>query len=55
MAIQITWHLILVIVISIILIIGFLSGDDSPLDFSGFFYALILVIVWLVYGGIFIW
>lgn len=55
MQITVTWHLILVIVISIILIIGIFREQEYGLDFSAVFYGLIIVIIWLVYGGIFIW
>lgn len=54
MTITLTWHLILMIVVSIILLIRALS-DDVGLDFSLFFYGIIVVIIWSVYGGIFWW
>lgn len=55
MTITITWHLVLVIVISIILLISIFREQEGGLDLSAFFYGTILLIVWLIYGGIFFW
>gem|GEM_PF-3317577 len=54
MAINVTWHLILVVVISIILIVNAFKSEQG-LSFNGIFSILILAIIWAVYGGIFIW
>lgn len=54
MTINVTWHLILVIVISIILIIGVIKNEEG-LDFSSFIYAFLLVVLLGIYGGIFLW
>lgn len=55
MTIEITWHLVLIIIISIVLIIGIFKEADGGLDFSAFFYGVVLMVVWAIYGGIFIW
>lgn len=55
MEITLTWHFILMIFVSIILIMGVFKEEDSSLDFSNMIYLPILVIIWLIYGGIFIW
>jgi len=55
MSITITWHLILMIIISIALIIRIFIDSEGGLDFSSFFYGIIIVIIWAIYGGIFIW
>lgn len=47
MTIQITWHLILVIVISIVLIIGIFKEEESALGFSNGFYGILLIALWL--------
>lgn len=55
MEITLTWHLILMIFVSIILIMGIFKEEEGPLDFSNMIYLPILVIIWLIYGGIVIW
>lgn len=55
MTIQLTWHLLLMIVISIILIIRIFKESEFGLDLSGFFYGAILVVAWSIYGGFFLW
>lgn len=53
--ITLTWHLILVVIISIILIIGMFKEDEGYLDLTGAVSFLLLIILWLIYGGIVIW
>lgn len=55
MEIKLTWHLLVMIVITVILIIKAFKESDYGLDFSGFFYGVILVVLWLIYGGIVLW
>lgn len=53
--ITITWHLLLIIVITVILGIGIFGDSDGDLDFSGILYFILIVLIWLIYGGIFLW
>lgn len=55
MEITITWHLLVMIVITVLLLVGVFKGSDGELDFSSFWYVAIIVIIWLVYGGVFLW
>lgn len=52
--ITVTWHLLLMIVISVILVMAFFREREG-LDFSFVFYGVIFIIIWLSYGGVFIW
>lgn len=52
--ITIHWHLIVMIVITVLLLIGVLKDRDG-LDITPLFYLFIIVILWLVYGGIYFW
>lgn len=54
MEITLTWHLLVMIVITVLLLIGIFKERDG-LDLSSVFYLVILLIIWLVYGGIFLW
>lgn len=54
MEIKLTWHLLIMIVVSVILIIRIFKQEDG-LDMSFWFYGIILVIIWLIYGGVFLW
>lgn len=53
--ITITWHLLLMVVITVLLIIGMFKDSDGSLDFGGILYFIVLVLAWLIYGGIFLW
>ena len=49
MTIELTWHLILMVIVSVILIVGMFIGDEGSLNLNSFFYGFILVILWLIY------
>lgn len=55
MTIEVTWHLILMLLLSISLIVGMFRDIDDGLDFTFFFFFAILAISWLIYGGIVFW
>lgn len=55
MTIELTWHLILMVIVSVILIVNMFAGEEGPLNLNSFFYGFILVILWLIYGGIALW
>lgn len=54
MEIRLTWHLLVMIVITVILIIRMFKTDGG-LDMSFGFFGIILVVIWLIYGGIVLW
>ena len=53
--IEITWHLLLMIVVTVFLVIGMFKSGESAMDFNGYFIAVVIIILWAVYGGIVIW
>jgi hypothetical protein len=53
--ITVHWHLIVMIVITIFLLVSIFRESEFGLDLSGFFYGAIIVIMWAIYGGIFLW
>lgn len=55
MQIQLTWHLILMIVLWVFLIVRIFTDSESGLDFSAFFYGILIVITVVIYGGIVWW
>lgn len=64
MEIQLTWHLLIVIVLSIfIIIVAFKEGDLDfisllfliLLSFKLILYLIILIVSWGIYGGIVYW
>lgn len=55
MTIQITWHLIVMIVITVLILIGMFSESDGYVDVSSIMLFCILVVMWLIYGGIVFW
>jgi len=55
MQITLAWHLILMVVITIILMLRMFSEQDSGLDLSSLFFGTIIVVIWLIYGGIAWW
>lgn len=55
MGVTLTWHLILMVIVTVVLIIKMFTEQEGGLDFSTVFYGIILVILWLIYGGIALW
>jgi len=56
MTVQITWHLIVMIVITVLIIVQIGRDlDNDGLDLSFALWGLILVVIWAVYGGIVWW
>lgn len=53
--ITITWHLLLMIIITVILGTRIFGDSDGDLDFSGALCFILIVLMWLIYGGIFLW
>ena len=54
MEITLTWHMIVMIVVTVCLVRG-LSKERNDLDFGGIILFLIIVCLWAIYGGIFLW
>lgn len=52
--ITVNWHLIVVIVITVFLLIGVFKEQEG-LDFTPVFCIFGLVVLWAIYGGIFLW
>lgn len=55
MEITVTWHLVLLIILTITFIVRIFKESESDLDFTPTLNIIVLVIVWAIYGGIFIW
>lgn len=55
MEIKLTWHLLVMIVITVILIVKMFREQEGGLDLSAFFYGAIILIIWAIYGGVFLW
>ncbi|MDM1294285.1 hypothetical protein HX021_08235 [Sphingobacterium sp. N143] len=52
--ITVHWHLIVVIVITVFLLAGAFKERDG-LDITPIFYIFGIVVLWAIYGGIFLW
>ena len=52
MGITLTWHLLVMIVLSVLLIIGMIKEYE---DYSFALFGFLLVVLWAVYGGIVYW
>jgi|GEM_PF-2464464 len=56
MVITLTWHLVIMILISIFIIAALFKGSEDIGDFFSSCLGLgILIILWLIYGGIVWW
>ena len=54
MEIKLTWHLLVMIVVTIYLLFKVFK-EEGGLDFSAVFYGSLILIIWAIYGGITLW
>lgn len=52
--ITLTWHLLVMIVITVLLLIGVFKEADG-MDFTPVICILLLIALWGIYGGVFLW
>ncbi|MDM1294322.1 hypothetical protein HX021_08420 [Sphingobacterium sp. N143] len=53
--ITVYWHLIVVIVITALLIARMFTVDEGGMDFTSILCLIGVVLLWAIYGGIFLW